>query len=297
MKIGLVSYTYHRFLGEPYPDVQTDPGVQWSMLDVVRKAAEMELDGIVLDTANMPSLDRPFLRELVRALDDAKLERALSWGNPNGLNTGKSPEVVDDLLQHIEIMDMLGTNILRIVGGSKRTAHEPHGPALERIAQVITERCIRPAEKAGVILAFENHWDYTSDEVLWLLNRVDSPWLKVTYDTGNALRVGEDPVEAARKLAPYVVCTNLKDIGHPITNATDWRAAFPCVPFGRGRIDIAEICRILEEANSPGLHALELDRPREDFLDEDRYALECVGYLRGVRAMIEKLGTQSRSRS
>jgi 3-oxoisoapionate decarboxylase len=288
MKIGLVSYTYHRFLGDPYLEVQKDPGVRWTMFDVIRKAGEMRFDGIVLDTNLMPPLDRPYIKQLVHALDEAKLERALSWGSPNGLNTGKSPEAVDDLLRHIELMDALGTNILRICGGSKRTAHEPHGPALERLARVITDRCIRPAEKAGVVLAFENHWDYTADEVLSLLKTVDSPWLRVTYDSGNALRVGDDPVEAARKLAPYTDCTNLKDIGYPITDATDWRAGFPCVPFGRGRIDVAEICQILEDAGSQGLFALEMDRPREDFLDEDLYTLECVGFMRGVQAMLSK---------
>jgi sugar phosphate isomerase/epimerase len=286
MIIGMVSYTYHRFLGDPYLEVQTDPGVVWTMFDVVRKAAELGCEGIVLDTNCMPSLDRPWLRDLARALDEAGLVRALSWGSPNGLDTGKSCEAVADLLKHIEVMDILGTNILRIVGGSHRTAHEPHGPALQRLAQVIGEKCIRPAEKAGVILAFENHWDYTADEVLSLIEAVGSSTLRVTYDSGNALRVGDDPVAAARKLAPYIVCTNLKDIGYPISEATDWRAEFPCVPFGRGRIDNAAICRILEEAGSPGIHAFEMDRPREDFLDEDAFALECMGYLRGVKAML-----------
>lgn len=286
MKIGLVSYTYHRFLGEPYIPPQVETNERWTMLDVVKKVAGFGLDGIVLDTANMPSLDRGFLKELASAMDDAKLERAVSWGNPNGLNTGKSPEVVDDLIEHMKVMDLIGSKVLRIVGGSKRTAHEPHGPALERLAQVITDRCLRPAEDLGIVLAFENHWDYTADEVLWLLNRVGSDTLKVTYDSGNALRVGDDPVEAARKLAPYVVCTNLKDIGHPICDATDWRAEFPCVPFGRGRIDIAAISRILAEANSSSLHAIEMDRPREDFLDEDLYVAECVGYMNAVKSML-----------
>jgi len=287
MKIGIVSYTYHRYFGDVYEPVQTDPGVRWTMFDVVRKAAELGVDGVLLDTAFYPSLDRNYLKELASVMDDAKLERAVSWGNPSGLNTGKSPEAVQDLLRHIEVMELLGTNILRIVGGSKRTAHEPHGPALERIANVITEYCIRPAERAGVVLAYENHWDYNADEVLSLIHKVDSPWLKVTFDTGNALRVGDDPVEAARKLAPYIVCTNLKDIGEPTPGATDWRAGFPCVPFGRGRIDHAAICQILEDANSPALHALEMDRPREDCLDEDAYVLECVGYLRGLRDMLK----------
>ena len=61
MTIGLVSYTYHRYLGDPYLEVQSDPGIRWTMLDVVRKAAEFGLEGVVLDTNVMPSLDKGFL--------------------------------------------------------------------------------------------------------------------------------------------------------------------------------------------------------------------------------------------
>jgi sugar phosphate isomerase/epimerase len=289
MKVGLVSYTYHRFLGEPYSPPQVDTGERWTMFDLVRKAEDLAVEGVVVDTQFIPSLDRDYLRTLARALDKAELERVIQWGNPNGLDTAKAVEPTEDLLTHIETMGIIGSKILRICGGSKRTAHEPHGPALERLAKVIRERCIGPAEKAGIVLAFENHWDYTAAEVLSLHEAVGSPTFKIAYDCGNALRVGDDPVAAARLLAPHVVISLLKDIGNPIVNAPDWRSGTPCVPFGRGRIDIAEICRIFEAAHpNTMLHALELDRPREDFLDEDNFACESIGYLRGVKAMIEK---------
>jgi sugar phosphate isomerase/epimerase len=283
MRIGLVSYTYHRFFGEPYEPVQQDPGVRWTMHDVVQKTADFGLDGILLETKMMPSTDEQFLRKLRTQLDDLGLDRDVSWGTPNGLNTGKDPAAIDDLIRHIDLMKILGVDRLRIVGGSKRTAHEPHGPALERLGDIIANRCIPVAEKAGVTLAFENHWDYSAAEVLELVETVDSPFFKVTYDTGNALRVGDDPVEAARLLAPYIVATNVKDIGTPWPSADDWRAEFPCVPFGRGLIDIAEIVRILDGNGLDPMVAIEMDRPREDFLDEDDYVRECAGFLRGVR--------------
>lgn len=289
MKVGLVSYTYHRLLGEPYSPPQVDTGERWTMFDLVRKAEDLGVEGIVVDTQFIPSLNRDYVRMLARALDKAGLERVVQWGNPNGLDTAKAIGPTDDLLKHIDMMGVLGSRILRICGGSKRTAHEPHEEALARLAKVIRERCIGPAEKAGIVLAFENHWDYTADEVLSLLKAVDSPILKVAYDSGNALRVGDDPVQAARKLAPHVVVSLLKDIGIPIVNAPDWRAETPCVPFGRGLIDIAEICCIFEDAHpNMMLHALELDRPREDFLDEEEFVRESIGYLTGVKAMIEK---------
>ena len=52
--------------------------------------------------------------------------------------------------------------------------------------------CLPAAEKAGVVLALENHWGLTRTPkgLLRIVNAIDSPWLGVLMDTGNFL---EDP--------------------------------------------------------------------------------------------------------
>ena len=62
------------------------------------------------------------------------------------------------------------------------------------------QECLPHAEKAGVILALENHWGLTTDPqvVLRIWRAVDSPWLGINLDTGN---YPGDPYEGIAKLA------------------------------------------------------------------------------------------------
>ena len=67
----------------------------------------------------------------------------------------------------------------------------------------------REAEKRGVIMGLENHWGLgrTPEGVKRVVDAVNSPWLKVTLDTGNFL---EDPYERLKQLAPDTVLLQAK---------------------------------------------------------------------------------------
>src|SRR5262249_60014775 len=68
------------------------------------------------------------------------------------------------------------------------------------------------AEEAGVCLAVENHQDATTEDFLYLAEKVNHhPCFGITLDTGNPLAVGQEPVEATRKLAPLIRHLHLKD--------------------------------------------------------------------------------------
>jgi L-ribulose-5-phosphate 3-epimerase len=69
--------------------------------------------------------------------------------------------------------------------------------------------CAKAAEKAGVTLGLENHWGLgrTPQGLLRIVEAVNSPWLKVTMDTGNFL---EDPYEKLEKIAPQTVLVQTK---------------------------------------------------------------------------------------
>ena len=69
--------------------------------------------------------------------------------------------------------------------------------------------CLKSAEKCGVTLGLENHWGLgrTPEGVLKIVDAIDSPWLRVTMDTGNFL---EDPYERLEKLAPKTVLVQTK---------------------------------------------------------------------------------------
>jgi L-ribulose-5-phosphate 3-epimerase len=60
-----------------------------------------------------------------------------------------------------------------------------------------------------VTLGLENHWGLgrTPEGVMKIVDAIDSPWLKVTMDTGNFL---EDPYDRLEKLAPKTVLVQAK---------------------------------------------------------------------------------------
>jgi sugar phosphate isomerase/epimerase len=71
------------------------------------------------------------------------------------------------------------------------------------------EKCLKTAERCGVLLALENHWGLgrTPEGVLRVVNTINSPWLQVLMDTGNFL---EDPYDKLEKLAPKTVFVQAK---------------------------------------------------------------------------------------
>lgn len=64
------------------------------------------------------------------------------------------------------------------------------------------EACLPHAERAGVLLALENHWGLTTkpENVLRIRDAVGSPWLGVNLDVGN---FAGDPYPGIERLAPH----------------------------------------------------------------------------------------------
>jgi len=67
------------------------------------------------------------------------------------------------------------------------------------------------ATAAGIKIAVENHCDTFSQEILWLLDRVDHPVVGACIDTVNALHVTEDPMQAIENLAPRAFTNHFRD--------------------------------------------------------------------------------------
>ena len=95
----------------------------------------------------------------------------------------------------------------------------------------------------GVLLLLENHEDLTGAEVAGILEEVGHPAVAALYDFGNAMNVGEEPMDAARAMAPHVRSVHLKD--HRVVRDADGSPTVAGVPNGAGRIDIPAILGFL----------------------------------------------------
>ena len=170
MKVGIDSYCYHRYFGEVYPD-QQDPGVRWTFQDFVRRAAELRRGGVSLESCFFESLEPGYLSEIKAALDEQGMERVLAWGHPDGLEAGRSEKAWREMNELIPRAQFMGADIMRIVASSLMFRFEPHGPQIEAIVKML-KTSVKIAADNGVVLALENHIDYTSAEIQEILERV-----------------------------------------------------------------------------------------------------------------------------
>jgi sugar phosphate isomerase/epimerase len=174
----------------------------------------------------------------------------------------------------------MGADIMRIVASSLRFRYEPHAPQIEAVVNMLRES-VKIARDHNVVLALENHIDYTSAEIYEILERVGSASLRVNFDTGNTLRMMESPVAAARRLGPYTVATHTKDVEACRHVPPEEWYFFSSVPVGTGLVDIPGVVKALQESGYTGILAVESDH-HKDNQDEDQLVAKSIAYLKSL---------------
>lgn len=281
MKIGIDSYCFHRYFGEVY-DNQKDPGKRMTYKDFLNRAVELKVDGVSLETCFFESLDEAYLKGLKRIMDKGGLECIVAWGHPAGLEGGKNIKAVADMEQHFKTCKILGANVLRMVGSHYGLRNTPHRPQMKRLIKIMKDSAKR-AEDQGIKLAMENHFDFTCDEMLEMFEAVDSAFFGMTLDTGNALRYGDDPVKAAKKLSKYIYALHFKDVAPlPNGNPEDWFYN-ACTAIGDGEIDVPALCKTLETSGYDGIYAVEFDYLHPKHKDEDSALIKSIDYMKKIR--------------
>ena len=282
MKVGIDNYCYHRFFGEVYQQ-QQDPGRRITVEWFVDRAKHLGVDGVSLESCFFPGFEPAYLDSLKAQLDAAGLMRVFAWGHPDGLEGGTSRTAFEAMLGMIPHARRLGADVMRVVGSSLRFRFENHQEQIQRLTGMFRE-AVRVAADNGVKLAIENHIDFTSDEIVQLLDQVDSDHLGVNFDTANFARLLDDPVKGMRKLAPRVLATHIKDLRvNPQASVDDW-FFFSSTPVGDGFVDNLALARILKQAGYQGFLAVETDFLHPDYADEDAAVAQSVVALKKIAA-------------
>lgn len=272
MKIGIDSYCYHRFFGEVYPE-QEPPPKQMSMEDFLTRAKELGVDGVSLESCFFPSFDASYLADLKATLDGYGLDRVFAWGHPDGLEGGRNEQALKEMIAGFEYAQAIGADVMRVVGSSLMFRNEPHGPQIERLTKMFRE-AVKVAEDYGIKMADENHIDFTADEMVQLLDSVGSPYLGINFDTGNFLRLLDDPIAGMKKLAPYTYATHIKDLKpQKGVSPREWYF-FSSTPVGDGLIDNRKLAQMLKEAGYEGFLAVEIDFLHPDYNNDEDAAVE-----------------------
>lgn len=229
LKLGLFSYSYHLAFGA---HAVFQPRVKMNLFEFISRAAEMHLDGVQIDAAHLESVTPAYIDSLRSAAQRQGLY--LEYGI-----TGVAEE---HLRVHLEIAARLEAAVMRTYLGFN--PREKGVAVAQEVARAVRalDAVVRQAQSAGVRIAVENHCDLTTDALLGLIQQVNSPSVGICADLGNFMIHLENPVDAVRKLAPYIVNTHFKDYAFSMEN---WGFKAFGVALGDGMIDLKAILAVL----------------------------------------------------
>ncbi|MGO8068554.1 sugar phosphate isomerase/epimerase family protein [Rhizobium leguminosarum] len=246
---------------------------------------ELGLAGIFFSTAldMSPDLDSGLLREIRAKADDLGLYLESGIGKINPYCSAEEPalraagggDIIAGFTRMIEASAAIGCHELWVAPGNFKSEYRGR-LANDRFRTDVTweeqllgiEKVLRklaPVARAnGAHMNIETHDEITSFEILRLIEKVGADCVGVVFDTANGLQRGEHPVFAAKRLAPYIRQTHVKDA---YVGRAPGGLDFQTRPVGGGIVDFAAILPILAEAN-PALNlSLEVaqsvaDKPR-----------------------------------
>ena len=175
------------------------------------------------------------------------------------VNLPRETAEIDRFASQLRTIRMIGADTARIVTmpGRRYEQFNSYQQFQSRLKQSLeTLRMIEPvAVREGIRLAIENHKDRTLPEFLKLLDKFESEYIGICFDTGNNLALMEDPAEVARALADRTFTVHLKD---QAVCPYDEGFLLADVSLGRGVIELEQIVRILRNTNPSVRFNLEL---------------------------------------
>ena len=187
---------------------------QLSTFQLFDKIIDFGLDGVHLDDGVLENLELSFLKEVGSAAKERNLYLEYNFSLDLG---GMGIGIQHDLEEAIAIANALGSDIVKmsmdLVRPRPVAASRFHPEVVKQMQQVVQtlKSAVSSAKDAGVRIAVENHCDAFADEILFLIDEVDSPQVGACIDTVNAFHVTEDPMTAIRKLAPRAFTNHFRD--------------------------------------------------------------------------------------
>jgi sugar phosphate isomerase/epimerase len=216
VRLAVSTYSYWHFRTDKYP-----------IEKVIEHAAELGFDGVEILHRQMADESPAYVNGLKKAafrnsLDLPMLSIHQDFVSPDAAE--REGEIAHTK-RCIDLASALGIPCIRLNSGRwnsiasfddlmKVKGDEPPLPghtdeeAFKWVIESI-EACLPAAEKAGVMLALENHWGLTTrpENLLRIYRAIRSPWLGINLDTGN---FPGDPYGGIEALAPHAVIVQAK---------------------------------------------------------------------------------------
>lgn len=252
-----------------YSLVSTVRKENWSVIDFIQYAKQVSLDGVeLLDIfwADQDDIGAE-LKDVQQALKENNIKVSAYDVSNNFVKPSKEErqKEIDHVIEGIHTAKALGTNIVRVFCGDLSD-----GLTYEDGEQWIIDslkECAKVAEEEKVYLAIENHGLLAgkSEQVLSIIERINSPYVKSTFDTGNFLLVHEDPLDAFNRLKDQIVHVHFKDFRQkeqnedvPSFRSIEGKEVVGVIP-GDGEVDLKSIVDGLKQVSYDGWLSIEYE--------------------------------------
>jgi len=252
IRLAVSTYSWWHFTPVKYP-----------VEKVIEQAAGLGFDGVEILHRQMTDETPAYVNGLKKAAFRNGLALPMLSIHQDFVHPdpGERQKHVDHTKHCIELAAQLGIPCVRLNSGRWKTIEsfdelmkvkgdEPPLPghtqdeAIDWCVRSI-EACLSAAEKAGVMLALENHWGLTTrpENLLRIYRAIKSPWLGINLDTGN---FPGDPYAGLELLAKDAVIVQAKTY------------------YGGGKwytldLDYPRIAGILRKAGYQGWVSLEME--------------------------------------
>jgi len=296
MLLGLHTYSFHLHgMGQNWGGAKFVGKPAWNIFGLMDEAIKLGLDGLHLTAADLGSTNDAHLREVRKAAEKSGLYLEYNFS----LDASHyDPRLTNTIEQGIAIAEKIGSDIGKISMDIDRphpvcgSAFHPQViPQLEGIAKkVIAAADI--AKAAGVRLCLENHTEVFSDEVLWIIQRVNHPYVGGCVDTNNSLMVGEDPLTAIRKLAPFSFTNHFSD--HSII-FEQYGCRISGVATGTGDVPMKEAYQLIRSNPNMKRLNLEVEFDPGSASQEEARRQEYAAVVESIRFAREELGVKRES--
>jgi len=258
----------------------------WTIADFIHFAKSISLDGVELLDMYWSNQENHHseIESVKQVLAETGLKVSAYDVSNNFVKDSREERLkeVEKVLDGIQIAKQLGAPVVRVFCG------DVHGDiTFEDGADWIIESlnlCKEAAEKENIVLAVENHGLLAgkSTMVEHIIQTVNSPFVKLTFDTGNFLLVHESPVDAFNRLKSNIVHVHFKDFREKEEHesfrgfrSTEGVELIGVVP-GDGMVNLDTIVQGLKDNDYDGWLSIEY----EGFEDAKQANEEAVNRLR-----------------
>ena len=252
-KFGLIHYNFPGYTMEQFLSYAEETGFEF---------VEIQISDLAEDPREASKLSRMLEAHGLQA-------SALAAGNDFvQLEPEKVREQVERMKRVCELVEILGTDVIRTEGGSPKESI-PEDRWVEAISNCLSE-CLEFVESKSIYLALDNHGLVTNDadRQIEIFRRVDSKYVGANLDTMNYRWFGHDLETVNQfyeKIAPYTLHTHMKD-------GRGSRESYVCLPLGEGELDLEKAIRCLKDSGYDGVWCVEYEG-RDD---------PAVGYRKGL---------------